>query len=57
VCWKIKKLHNRYIYIKRVLNIYDFEALKKKENKTKQASARESDSDSDYFTDSDIDSD
>ncbi len=50
------------IYIKRVWNIYDFEALKQKEKKTKQASAGESDSDLDYSlngdsTGSDIDSD
>ncbi len=37
------------IYIKRVLNIYDFEALKKKEKKNQTSySAGESDSESDY---------
>jgi len=37
------------IYIKNVLNIYDFEALKKKEKKKQTSySAGESDSDSDY---------
>jgi hypothetical protein len=41
------------IYIKKVLFIYDLEALQKKK-KTKAASARESDSDSDYSLNGDI---
>ncbi len=45
-----------YIYIYRVLSIYDFEALKKKEKRNKEASAYSSDSDELNQSKSSIDS-